>query len=103
MKAQDIMPKYGAVVAEFDVKQLLCIYGDAKAVVDDIVYRVERLTSEKWANSVFFHIKHIVRGVEADDPNYKVGGRAEMLDFVFDDYIFLGYDPNRGVIIRRRA
>lgn len=97
------MSQYGTVVAEFDVKQLLCLYGDAKAVVDDIVYRVERLTSKKWANSAFFNIKDMVRGVESDDPNYKEGGRAEKYTFVFDEYIFLGYDPKRGVILRRRA
>lgn len=102
MKAQDIMPQYGTVVAEYDVKKMLCIYGDVDEVVDDIIYCVEKFTSKKWANSVFFNIKDMVRGVEAGDPNYKVGGRAEMLDFVFDNYIFLGYDPNRGVILRRR-
>lgn len=103
MKAQDIAPQYGVVVAEFDVKQLLCLCCDANEVVDDIVYHVEKFTSKKWANSVLYLIKHLVRGVETDDPNYKVGGRVEMLDFAFDDCFFLGYDSNRGVILRRRA
>ena len=103
MKAQDIMPKYGTVVAEFDVKKLLCIYGDANVAVEDIVLCVAKHTSDKWARSASLNIKDMVRGVEHDDPAYKVGGRAEMLDFVFDDDYLLGYDPNRGIILRRRA
>ena len=92
------MPQYEAVVAEFDVKRLLRYYGDADDVVDDIVNCVAKHTSDKWANSVLFNIKDIVRGIERNDPAYKVG-----LNFAFDNYIFLGYDPKKGVILRRRA
>ena len=98
MKAQDISHQYGVVVAEFDVKKLLCTYGDEDIVIDDIVKCVEKFTSTKWANSVLFNIKDIVRGVECGDPDHKVG-----LNFAFDNYTFLGYDPKKGVILRRRA
>lgn len=103
MKAQDIMPQYEAVVAEYDIKRLLCIYGDANVVVEDIVICVAKHTSDKWARSASLNIKDMVRGVECGDPAYKVGGHAEAYNFVFDDAIFLGYDPKKGVILRRRA
>ena len=102
MKAQDIMLQYEAVVAEFDVKKLICNYCDADVVVEDIVLCIAKHTSPKWARSLSLFIKDIVRGIDTGDPCYRVGGRAEKYDFVFDEDFFLGYDPKKGVILRSR-
>lgn len=103
MKAQDIMSQYETVVAEYDVKKLLCNYCDADVVVEDIVLCIAKHTSPKWARSLSLYIKDIVRGVDTGDPCYMVGGRAEKYNFVFDRCFFLGYNPDKGVILRRRA
>lgn len=103
MKAQGILPQYEAVVAEYDVKFLLCYYLDIDSAVEDIVLCIAKHTSPKWAAGVSRDIKDIVRGVAVDDPAYKAGGRAAELSFVFDKDFFLGYDPERGVVLRRRA
>lgn len=103
MKAQDIMHQYEAVVAEYDVKYLLCYYVESDGAVEDIFLCVAKHTSPKWAASVKRDIAAIVDGVRRGDPAYRVGGRAEQLTFIFDDDYFLGYDPKRGVILRRQA
>lgn len=103
MKAQDILPKYEAVVAEYDVKFLLCYYDAFDSAVEDIVLSLSKHTSPKWARGVERDIKDIVNGVDLGKPAYKAGGRAAELSFVFDDEYFLGYDPDRGIILRRRA
>ena len=100
MKAQDIMPQYEAVVAEFDVKQLLCLYGDADVVVEDIVSRIANHTSPKWARGVHYSVKEIIDGVM--NGSQDVCNRIEKYDFVFDEDFFLGYDPKKGVILRSR-
>lgn len=103
MKAQDIIPRYEAVVAEYDVDKLLCDYVDADLVVEDIVRCIASHTSPTLARGVYFTVKDIVNGVLNGNHDYKEGGRAEELTFVFDKDFFLGYDTERGIVLRRRA
>ena len=101
MKAQDILPQYEAVVAEYDVNILLCAYGDAGVVSEDIVSCVASHTSPKWARGVHYSVKEIVDGVVNGSKD--VCDRIEKYCFVFDKDFFLGYDQEQGIVLRRRA
>lgn len=101
MKAQDIIPQYGTVVAEFDVDKLLCDYVDADVVVSGILSCIKQHTSAKWAMGVKFSVKEIVDRVVDSDP--EMCSRTEKYCFVSDDEYFLGYDPKQGIVLRRRA
>lgn len=103
MKAQDIMSRYGTVVAEYDVKQLLSFYGDISNAVEDIFLCVAKRTTPKWARAVRYFVTDVVGRVAVDDPAYRIGGRAEKYDFCYDKDYFVGYDPTKGIVLRRRA
>ena len=103
MKAQDIAPLYGVVVAEYDVNFLLSFYCDISNAVEDIFLCIAKNTTPKWAKAVHYFITDVVNRVAVDDPSCKAGGRAEKYDFCYDKDFFVGYDPARGIVLRRRA